>query len=190
MVGAVTQSEGSLTFSIMPFSWKSLFSIIVVFDRQWDLHGSCFRWSNMLFRVEMQFTFPLSYTVIKNIRMICIVSGACSFESYERNIWMPEYKVAMFSPQSPITFSSSGSLKPTSRVKAWLTILNWMIPNFPVSWLNSKRFRVPRVWILVISSQSFRLLWCKWYCLRTKARTKTLVYNAVFVLVIDLVIKA
>ena len=94
-----------------------VFSIIVVFDRQWDLHGSYFRWSNMLFR-EMQFSFPLSYTVIKHIIMVCIVSDAGSFESYKRNIGMPESKLAMFSQQSPIRFSSSGSLKPTRRVKS------------------------------------------------------------------------
>ena len=46
------------------------FSNKFVFDRQRDLPARCFRWSNILFRLEMQFTFLLSYAVIKHIRVL------------------------------------------------------------------------------------------------------------------------
>ena len=56
--------NNALFLKILDFSKK------FVFDRQQDLPGSCFRWSNILFRVEVQFTFQLSYTVNKHIRVL------------------------------------------------------------------------------------------------------------------------
>ena len=40
------------------------------FNRQQDLPGSGFRWSNILFCVEVQFTIQLSYTVLKHLSVL------------------------------------------------------------------------------------------------------------------------
>ena len=56
--------KNALFLKIFDFSYK------FVFNRQRDLPGSGFRWSNILFRVEVQFTIQFSYTVVKHLRVL------------------------------------------------------------------------------------------------------------------------
>ena len=99
IVGALTQSVGSVFLKIFDFSYK------FVFNRQRDLPGSGLSLvSNTLFRVEVQFTIELSYTILKHLRVLspngCKVNGVCNSEADEGTLGLPESKVAMFSRRS------------------------------------------------------------------------------------------
>lgn len=85
------------------------------------------------------------------------MSGVCSSDADEGTLGLLESTVAMFSRRSSISFSSSESLKPIQGFRSLLTVLNWMIPSYPVAGLRTKHFLVPSVWISVFSSYSERV---------------------------------
>ena len=58
--------NNTLFLKIFDFRYK------FVFNRQRDLPGSSFRWSNILFRVEVQFAIQFSYTVFKHLRVLAL----------------------------------------------------------------------------------------------------------------------